>query len=103
MGVTATLSLLADAIDPLGHLDGRLTRVRHLRLPVRIAIVAVFLLLIALRRRSAPFAGAAALAVLLALSALGVDRLVFWMPSKPRDEVLRELELVTTLVEGTSA
>ena len=35
--------------------------------------------------------------------ALGVDRLVFWMPSKPRDEVLRELELVTTLVEGTSA
>jgi probable F420-dependent oxidoreductase len=30
--------------------------------------------------------------------ALGVDRLVFWMPSKPRDEVLRELELVTELV-----
>ena len=59
----------------LGKLDGRLTRVRHLRVPVRIAIVAVFLLLIALRRRSAPFAGAAALAVLLALSALGVDRL----------------------------
>ena len=30
--------------------------------------------------------------------ALGVDRLVFWMPSKPRDEVMRELELVTDLV-----
>ncbi len=28
---------------------------------------------------------------------LGVDRLVFWMPSKPRDEVMRELELVTEL------
>ena len=35
--------------------------------------------------------------------ALGVDRLVFWMPSKPRDEVLRELESVTTLVGRTSA
>ena len=30
--------------------------------------------------------------------ALGVDRLVFWMPSKPRDDVLRELELVTEVV-----
>ena len=30
--------------------------------------------------------------------ALGVDRVVFWMPSKPRDEVMRELELVTNLV-----
>jgi probable F420-dependent oxidoreductase len=29
---------------------------------------------------------------------LGVDRLVFWMPSKPRDEVLRELDVVTSLV-----
>jgi len=29
---------------------------------------------------------------------MGVDRVVFWMPSKPRDEVLRELELVTKLV-----
>jgi probable F420-dependent oxidoreductase len=29
---------------------------------------------------------------------LGVDRLVFWMPSEPRDEVLRELEAVTSLV-----
>jgi probable F420-dependent oxidoreductase len=29
---------------------------------------------------------------------LGVDRLVFWMPSRPRDEVLRELEAVTNLV-----
>jgi probable F420-dependent oxidoreductase len=29
---------------------------------------------------------------------LGVDRLVFWMPSAPRDEVMRELELVTELV-----
>jgi probable F420-dependent oxidoreductase len=35
---------------------------------------------------------------------LGVDRLVFWMPSRPRDEVLRELELVTDLVgEGFPA
>jgi probable F420-dependent oxidoreductase len=34
---------------------------------------------------------------------LGVDRLVFWMPSKPRDEVLRELESVTTLVSKTTA
>jgi len=30
--------------------------------------------------------------------ALGVDRLVFWVPSRPRDEVLRELEAVTNLV-----
>jgi probable F420-dependent oxidoreductase len=30
--------------------------------------------------------------------ALGVDRLVFWMPSAPRSEVLRELEQVTNLV-----
>jgi probable F420-dependent oxidoreductase len=30
--------------------------------------------------------------------ALGVDRLVFWMPSRPRDEVLRALEVVTELV-----
>jgi hypothetical protein len=29
--------------------------------------------------------------------AMGVDRIVFWMPSKPRDEVMRELELVTEL------
>ena len=29
--------------------------------------------------------------------AMGVDRVVFWMPSKPRDEVMRELELVTEL------
>lgn len=29
--------------------------------------------------------------------ALGVDRLVFWMPSKPRDDVLLELDLVTEL------
>ena len=35
--------------------------------------------------------------------AVGVDRLVFWMPSKPRDEVLRELEAVTTLVGRTTA
>jgi probable F420-dependent oxidoreductase len=30
--------------------------------------------------------------------ALGVDRLVFWMPSKPRDDVMRELEVVTEVV-----
>jgi probable F420-dependent oxidoreductase len=30
--------------------------------------------------------------------AMGVDRLVFWMPSRPRDEVLTELEKVTHLV-----
>ena len=29
---------------------------------------------------------------------VGVDRLVFWMPSRPRDEVLAELEKVTRLV-----
>jgi probable F420-dependent oxidoreductase len=29
--------------------------------------------------------------------ALGVDRLVFWLPSKPRDEVMPELEKVTRL------
>jgi probable F420-dependent oxidoreductase len=32
--------------------------------------------------------------------ALGVDRLVFWMPSRPRDEVLAELEKVTRLVSA---
>ena len=31
---------------------------------------------------------------------LGVDRLVFWMPSRPRDEVLAELEKVTRLVSA---
>ena len=30
--------------------------------------------------------------------AQGVDRLVFWMPSRPRDEVLTELEKVTSLI-----
>jgi probable F420-dependent oxidoreductase len=34
--------------------------------------------------------------------AVGVDRLVFWMPSKPRDEVLRELEVVTHVVRQTA-
>jgi probable F420-dependent oxidoreductase len=29
--------------------------------------------------------------------AAGVDRLVFWMPSRPRDDVLRELDVVTEL------
>ncbi|MDQ6919887.1 MAG: LLM class F420-dependent oxidoreductase [Candidatus Dormibacteraeota bacterium] len=29
---------------------------------------------------------------------LGVDRLVFWMPSRPRDDVLRELEIVAGLL-----
>ena len=32
--------------------------------------------------------------------ALGVDRLVFWLPSKPRDEVMPELEKVTRLALG---
>jgi probable F420-dependent oxidoreductase len=34
--------------------------------------------------------------------AVGVDRLVFWMPSKPRDEVLRELEIVTEVTRQTA-
>jgi probable F420-dependent oxidoreductase len=34
--------------------------------------------------------------------AAGVDRLVFWMPSKPRDDVLRELELVTEVARQTA-
>jgi probable F420-dependent oxidoreductase len=34
--------------------------------------------------------------------AVGVDRLVFWMPSKPRDEVMRELEIVTEVTRQTA-
>jgi hypothetical protein len=34
--------------------------------------------------------------------AVGVDRLVFWMPSKPRDEVMRELEIVTAVTRQTA-
>ena len=34
--------------------------------------------------------------------AVGVDRLVFWMPSKPRDEGLRELEVVTEVTRQTA-
>jgi probable F420-dependent oxidoreductase len=34
--------------------------------------------------------------------AVGVDRLVFWMPSKPRDEVMRELEAVTEVTRETA-
>jgi probable F420-dependent oxidoreductase len=34
--------------------------------------------------------------------AAGVDRIVFWMPSKPRDEVLHELEVVSEVTRQTA-